>query len=291
MRVLMLVLVALMPSSLAAQAGRAAFAEGIRLLQSGQATRAEKQFERAIAQEPSVGEYHLWLGRAIGVQAQDASVVRQPFLARRVKAAFEKAVALDPSLLDARDGLIQFHLMAPGVMGGDRDEARRQQREIARRDAMRGHLAQATISWRDRDTVATERSLRAAVAAAPDSVAPVMMLGSRLAAWQRSAEAFAAFDAFLARHPQNAMVRYQFGRLAGLTGERLPDAERHLRAVLIEPDWVPVQWMPSKAVVQARLGDVLRRQGRKEDARSAYQAALAMDKDLAIAKDGLKALN
>lgn len=289
MRLLLTLL--LLPSVLAAQAGRSAFAEGRRLMQAGDASRAEKQFERAIALEPTVGEYHLWLGNAVGFQARDASVVRQPFLARRIKAAYEKAVALDPSLLDAREGLIQFHLLAPGVMGGDRAEARRQQQEIARRNPMRGHLAQANISWRDRDTVATERALRAAVAAAPDSAMPVMMLGSRLGSWQRNAEAFAALEQYLARHPANTAVRYQFGRLAALTGDRLPEAERHLRALLDGPAWESMPWMPSRAVVQARLGDVLRRQGRKDDARSAYQAALSLEKDLGIAKDGLKALN
>lgn len=287
----LLVTLLLLPNLLAAQAGRSAFAEGRRLMQAGEATRAEKQFERAIALEPGVGEYHLWLGNAVGLQARDANVVRQPFLARRIKSAFERAVALDPSLIDAREGLLQFHLIAPGVMGGDPAKAREQQREIARRNPMRGHLAQAAISWRDRDTVATERALRAAVTAAPDSAAPVVMLASRLAAWQRSAEAFTAYEQFLARHPQDIPVRYQFGRLAAVTGERLPAAERHLRALVDGPEWETAQWMPSRAVVQARLGDVLRRQGRKEDARSAYQAALSLERDLGIAKDGLKALN
>lgn len=253
--------------------------------------KAEKQFEKAIAAEKGVSDYHLWLGRAVGQQAQGASVVKQPFMARRIKAEFEKAVELDPNQLDARDGLIQFYLMAPGVMGGSVDKAKEQQREIAKRDAVRGHMAQANIHWHARDTVATERALRAAVAAVPDSAMPTLQLGSRLANWGRVPEAFATYDAFLARHPTNVPTRFQYGRLAAITGENLAQGERHLRALLADDAWTSGNFVPSRAAVHARLGDVLRRQEKKDAARTAYQQALALDKENQIAKDGLKALN
>jgi tetratricopeptide (TPR) repeat protein len=277
--------------SVRAQAGRAAYNEGMRLMQQGKFADAETRFERAIAQEGGVGEYHLQLGRAVGAQAMSASVVRQPFMARRIKSEFETAVRLDPSLLDAREGLMQFHLFAPSVMGGDIAEARRQQQEIARRNAMRGQMALAMLAWRNRDTVGTERALRAAVAAAPDSVGPAVSLAQRQAGWGRSAAAFATLDGYLARHPNNLIARYQYGRLAATTGEQLPRAEGYLRSVIADRSWQPSQWIPSRAAAQARLGDVLRKQGKKEDARAAYTAALALDRDLTIAKEGLRALN
>lgn len=277
--------------ALAAQAGRALYDEGMRLMQQGKHADAEKRFERAIEREPSVGRYHLALGQAIGAQAQNANVVRQPFMARRIKQEFETAVRLDPDLLDARDGLIQFHLMAPGVMGGDPAEARRQQAEIARRNPVRGHMAQANIHWRSRDTVATERSLRAAVDAAPDSVGPVVMLAQRQAGWQRTAAAFSTIEGFLARKPESVSARYQYGRLAAVTGQNLPRAEQFLRALVDDTSWQPSQWAPSRAATHARLGDVLRRQGKKDEARSHYNTALSLDRNLTIARDGLAALN
>jgi tetratricopeptide (TPR) repeat protein len=263
----------------------------MRFMQTGKFADAEKRFERAISLEKGVGEYHLQLGRAVGAQTPQASVVRQPFMARRIKSEFETAVRLDPSLLDAREGLMQFHLFAPGVMGGDPAEARRQQREIAQRNAMRGHMAQAMLTWRNRDTVGTERALRAAVAAAPDSVGPVVGLAQRQASWGRTAAAFTTLDGYLARYPNNLLARYQYGRLAATTGEQLPRAETYLRSVIADQTWQPSQWIPSRAAVQGRLGDVLRKQGKKEDARAAYTAALALDRDLTIAKEGLRALN
>ncbi|MBX3132342.1 MAG: tetratricopeptide repeat protein [Gemmatimonadaceae bacterium] len=280
-----------LPSQAPASPGAADFNAGMAHMRAGNPDRAERSFERAIEKEPRNGTYHLWLGNAVGQQAQNASVVRQPFMARRIRNSFERAVALDPNLLDARDGLIQFYLAAPSVMGGDVNKAREQQAEIAKRDVVRGHIAAANIAWHGRDTVATERALRAAVAAAPDSAAPVLSLGARQYNWGRPADAFATYEGFLRRHPQNIPVRYQYGRLAALTGENLTTAERHLRGILAVEEWPPNNFSPSKAAAHARLGDVLRRQGKRDEARAAYNTALGLDANLQLAKDGLRALN
>lgn len=273
-----------------AQASTGAFDEGVRLMRLNRPDAAEKQFERAIASDERNGTYHLWLGRAIGQQAATASVLRQPFMARRIRSEFERAVALDPELIDARDGLIQFYLMAPAVMGGSEAKAREQQREIVRRSAYRGHLASANIGWAMRDTVATERALRAAVAAAPDSILPVLSLSQRQAAWGRTTAAFATLDEFLARNPRDIAMRFQVGRLAAVSGQELPRGERVLRELLAEPEWEPTNSRPARAAVHYRLGVVLEKSGRKPDAKVSYERALALDPQLKPAKDALTAL-
>lgn len=280
------------PSGLDAQAGPGArdFEAGRTHMRASQPDRAERSFERAIEREPRNGLYHLWLGNAVGMQAASASVVRQPFLARRIKAAFERAVELDPDLLDAREGVLQFHLFAPAVMGGDKAEARRQQREIARRDPVRGHVAAANIAWSNRDTATTERELRAAIALQPDSLTATTTLASRLVSWKRPTEAFALWDRVLARQPQSVLARYQYGRIAAITGSNLPQAERHLRAILAIDTWPESNWSLNKATAHARLGDVLRQQGKRDEARVAYDRALALDPNSQVAKDGKRAL-
>ncbi len=64
-------------------------------------------------------------------------------MAPKLRDAFEKTVQLDPNNLDARESLLQFYLQAPSVVGGGKDKAQAQAREIAKRDPARGHLAQA----------------------------------------------------------------------------------------------------------------------------------------------------
>lgn len=287
---LLLALLLSLSTGSAAQAGKAAFDEGVRLMRQNKAEAAEKQFERAVAADPRNGTYHLWLGNAVGQQAGSASAIRQPFMARRIKAEFERAVALDPELLDARDGLIQFYLMAPGVMGGSAAKAREQQREIAKRSAFRGQLAAAAVAWADKDTAGTERALRAAIAAEPDSARTAISLAQRQAGWGRTAAAFATLDEFLARHPRDIAVRFQIGRLAANSGQQLERGEKLLRALIAEPEWESTNQRPSRAAVHYRLGMVLEKSGRTPDARAAYERALALDPQLKPAKDALAAL-
>jgi len=285
-----LFLLCVTPVALAAQPDRAALAEGMRLLQANEPAKAEAQFAKAIAANPKVGEYHLRLGQAVGAQAATASTVRQPFLARRVKAAFEEAIALDPSLVEAREGLIFFYAFAPGVMGGSEEKAREQQRALLRLNPMRGQMAAATLAARARDTTGVERALRAAIAAAPDSSAPVVQLSQRQAGWGRTAAAFATLDAFLARRPTDLAVRIQYGRLAGTSGQQLAKGERYLREVLAGPTWPATIGVPSRAQVHYRLGMILEKSGRVADARSAYQQAIATDPALKSAREALEKL-
>ncbi len=286
----LILMLALVAFPVQAQRGKAAFDEGMRLMRANQPAQAETQFERAVAADERNGVYHLWLGNAVGQQAATASTVRQPFLARRIKAEYERAVELDPNLLDAREGLINFYMLAPGFMGGSPAKAREQQRVIAARNAYRGHVAASTIATFARDTVGAERALRSAIAAAPDSVRPVVTLAQRQASWGRVPAAFATLDEALKRRPTDIALRYQVGRLAATTGQQLPRGEQLLRQLLTEPEWPVEALLPSRATVHFRLGTVLEKVGKKPDARAQYERAIALDPQLKPAKDALAAL-
>jgi tetratricopeptide (TPR) repeat protein len=95
--------------------------------------RAIEWFEKAVEQESANSDYHLWLGRAYGQQALRSNILIQPFLAKKVKAHFEQAVALNPDNLAARADLQEYYEKAPGFLGGSPEKARQQAEEIARR--------------------------------------------------------------------------------------------------------------------------------------------------------------
>ncbi len=284
---LFLMLPALAPSPVDAQAGRARFDEGMRLMVLEQPRGAEARFEAAVQAEPGVAQYHYWLGRSVGMQAARASKLKLPFLARRIKAEFERAVALDPMMIDPRDGLVFFYLIAPRIMGGSPAKAREQQRAIARLDAMRGHQASAWIAWQGRDTVATEAAFREALAAAPDSARPVLGLALRQVAWGRTDDAFATLGEFLARHPRDISVRFALGRLSATSGEELPRGEAELRGLLAEPEWEASIEEPTRAAVLYRLGMILEKRGQHPDARTSYEEALKLEPTLRPAQVAL----
>ncbi len=66
--------------------------------------------ERSVELDPRSSVAYDWLGRAYGGQAQHASKLKLPFLAGKTRGAWEKAIALDPNNLDARQDLSLIHI-------------------------------------------------------------------------------------------------------------------------------------------------------------------------------------
>jgi hypothetical protein len=72
--------------------------------------------------------YHLWLGHAYSRQLSTAGFLRKPFIARRSGEAYDMAVKLDPTSIDAAEARLAFFLGAPGIVGGGVDKARAEAR-------------------------------------------------------------------------------------------------------------------------------------------------------------------
>ena len=233
-------------------------------------------FEKATKLAPRSSEAHLWLGRAIGVQAATANVLRQPFLARRLKHTVDRAIELDPENIDARELRWRFYLMAPAVMGGGEGHARTEAAEVLQRNRYRGLLLNASTANRAKDFATAERHYKAAVVEHPDSIGVASVYASWLADRNRSAEAFAVIDAYQKRHPSDPQSLFQVGRLAAATGQQLERGEAALRKYLAAPP-PPALNFPSLSVVHLRLGNIAERRGNTQAARAAYEQALKLD--------------
>jgi tetratricopeptide (TPR) repeat protein len=121
--------------------------------------------ERLASGCPESSEAHLWLARAYGEKARASgvfSLVKAYALARKAKASWEKAVALDPDNVLARSDLVEYHVRAPAIVGGDAAEARRQADEILRRNPARGHLAWGSIHEAGKEYAKAETEFRCA---------------------------------------------------------------------------------------------------------------------------------
>ncbi|MFN9577287.1 MAG: tetratricopeptide repeat protein, partial [Gemmatimonadota bacterium] len=182
---------------------------------------AAERFEDAIAIDGAKAEYHLWAGNAYGVEAQRANVLRQGLLARRVKAAFERAVALDPTLIDARNGLLGYYLYAPGFMGGSVAKAKEQATALLALDAFIGRSALASVAIKQDDLAGAERELVTLLRDFPDSGRAVASLGNFYADRARPADAFRTFEQWVAKHPKDPLGYYGIGRTAAVTGQQL----------------------------------------------------------------------
>jgi tetratricopeptide (TPR) repeat protein len=249
-------------------------------------------FERAIKADGRTAEYYLWLGIALGLQAREGGRLRQATLAKRAKGAFERAVALDPSNVGAREGLVRFYSVAPGIVGGSMRKAREHAAAIARVSPMRGQIANGMIREREKDFAGAERDYLAASSSSPDSAAPLMALGALYQRVEQWDKAFEAYERALAlsdiEFPEALSAHYQFGRTGALSGRRLDDSERSLKR------WIerapPATSDRRVARTRARLGMVYARQGRKDLARAEFEAALRLNPNDADARAGLAAL-
>lgn len=267
----------------------AAFWLGKTLMAENKPGDAEDWFDKAAALDPRSSEYQLWVARAIGVQAQRANIMRQPFLARRTKAAVDKAIALDASNIDAREMRWQFYVMAPGFMGGGMDHAREEAAEILRRNRYRGQFIALQMAGRARDTVTGERTIKAMVAEYPDSLQPVSLYASRLVDGGRVSEAFAVVEAYQKRRPADPVALYQVGRLASVSGQQLDRGEEALRKYLtLAPP--PATNVPTLSIAHFRLGSIREKRGDKAAARAEYETAVRLDGRNEQAKKALAAL-
>ena len=117
---------------------------------------AVDEYEEAVDLAPDSALYYSRLGQALGMKAQKSSVIKKAFLAPKVKSAFERAVELDPTLINARINLANFYLRAPAIMGGDLEKAREQAQALIRMNNINGKFVLAAIYLKEDKADSTE---------------------------------------------------------------------------------------------------------------------------------------
>ena len=106
---------------------------------------AVDHMDLAVELIPSSADYQYGLGAAYGTKAQNAGIIKQALLAPKIKGAFEKAVSLNPKLVDAHVGLAQYYWRAPGIMGGDMEKAFKEADIAVQLDEWKGRPLKANI--------------------------------------------------------------------------------------------------------------------------------------------------
>jgi len=248
--------------------------EQARALLPSQAEKAQELMEKAVAEKPNDARRHYQLGEVYGVIAQQGGMFKAASMAGKVRDEFAKAVQLDPNLLDARFGLMEFYLQAPGFMGGSEDKAREQANEIRKRDALAGHRAFAAIAAKNKDMNAARAEYIAAVRENPTAAkthywyAVFLMTGDKnYAASLKEMEAALALDA-------NYMAAvFQIGHLAAITGANYVRGEESLKKYLA---YKPASDEPGHHRTHYWLGVLYEKQGKKAEARAEYQTALRL---------------
>lgn len=291
-------------------------------IEAGELEAAQPLAEKAAAALPRRADVRFWMAVVYGRQAESAGLLRRWGLARRFKKEAEAAAALDPSFIDARMALIDFHLRAPSIVGGDEARAEALAAELARLDPSRGWLARARIARHHRRNDTIEELYRRAVEAdrhsygalvelarfylfeakryddAEDAAARAVKLdASRAAAYPLLAGVYARqkrwsdLDAVLAQLdaqvPDDRYAYYFAAAVLLAHTDELARAERFLRQYLAQE---PEIGTAPHTVAHLQLGKVLARQGRTRDAVQELETLLALDPGAKDAKAELARL-
>jgi len=227
-----------------------------------------------------------WLGRACGQKAQNAGYISGYKLARRVQAAFERAVEIDPKNGAAVDDLSEYYIAAPAIIGGGVDKAEALAKHSLTAAPQAAHRTQALVAEANKDYGRAEDEFRAAV-----------MVAGRPEAWVDLGHYYArrrqfdlAVDALrkcmAADRAMDAAVVDAASILMEMDREQ-ETAEKMLRGYLAgnaKSDAAPA------FKVHVQLGDLLLKKGDKDGAKIEMEKALAMVHDYAPAKKALQSL-
>jgi tetratricopeptide (TPR) repeat protein len=264
------------------------FGQAQELMRRQQFAAAVPLLEKCVAAEPGRSRFHQWLGRALGLQAAQKGITSSVMSVRKVKAALEKAIELDPLNLEARNDLAIMYVAVPRLLGGSKPKAAEQVAFIRRHDP-------ALAMQIDGDFLASEKKYDAALAAYTESARlhsrPIIYVRISLVHQQNKEweKAFAALERALALDANHPLALYQIGRTAALSGTQLDRGEKSLRTYLAMPVREELE-NPSIAAAHFRLGNILEKKGDSASARAEYETSLKIDPKQKLAREALAKL-
>jgi Tfp pilus assembly protein PilF len=252
----------------------------------GDSDAAIEILEKAVAQSPKSAEAHYWLASAYGAKVQAGGMFAAAQYASNIKEEFEKAVALDPKYVDARYGLVQVYAGAPALMGGSYEKASEQAKEIKAIDPVVGHRAYAFIYSQQSKLDLANKEYVDAIREQPNSGKAHSFFGQYLVNVEKNyTAAFAEFETALKVDPKYMAALYHLGRAASLANANLARGEEALKRYVA---YTPKENEPTLASGHTFLGAVYEKEGKKAEAKQAYETALKLNPTLKTPAEGLK---
>ena len=252
----------------------AASREVVDLLQAQDYDAALEKAQAQVDSNQGSAEAYYWLGAVNGRLAQTSSIFSKLGYAKAVRKAFQRAAELDPKQIEARMGLIQFHLQAPGLAGGDEDLVPGLVQQITAIDVGAGYRAQAIVKQIGDDPAGAQMLYRKALSHNPADLDALSTMVGLLSAEKKIAEAETLVLAALAKEPGNLKIQYQKAKCAALGGTDPVGGLTIVDTVLAAK---PAIEGLSIAGAHWRRGQILARLGRKAEAIQALERSQALD--------------
>jgi tetratricopeptide (TPR) repeat protein len=249
------------------------FVAGQQALRADDAEKAADLFEKATSMNPNDAEYHYYLGRAYGRLAQSGSLFKQASMAKKTMNEFERAVELDPDYIDGRFALLEYYITAPGIVGGSEEKAAQQAAEIKKRDSLTGHRAYARIYSRQKKEDLALKEMIASVREQPNSAKAHYFYASYLLGQKNYKGASEEFEAAIRLDATYMPPYFRIGQTAALSQTNHGRGAEALTKYLT---YKPAADEPRHERTWYWLGRIYEDQGKKTDAKAAYQNSLRL---------------
>ena len=276
--------------------------------------------QHAVELDGKNSDFHLKLGQVYGEMAARASIFAAGPLAIKFRKEVEIALQLNPQNLEALDSMMQFKFQAPGLMGGDKDQARALAAKIMSINASEGYISNSKLAELQKNIEEVENCYRKAVEANPRNYHALTLLAkfyshsphakydlalknaqqavtldsSRAEAYGILARVLAlqglwsdlepVFTKAQERVGDDLLPFYEAAQALVETGKELSRAEGYAKRYLSQE---PEGDEPGIADAHRLLGLVFEKQGRTSEARTEFETAVRLRPSFKAAKDDL----
>jgi tetratricopeptide (TPR) repeat protein len=229
---------------------------------------AVDQMERATELAPQNADYQYGYGAALGMKAQNSGILKQAFLAPKVKKAFLRAVELNPNLVQARIGLAQYYVRAPSIMGGNEEKGWQEIDTAITLDEYQGRVAKAGLLTSEKKFDQAEQELKSLSSKYPRDWRVWNSLSGFYIRQKRNAEGINAAQKFVQIRPDTAESYKSLGQAQLQDGEYDSAIDNLKKALQLDKDHITATYLLAKTYDA---------KGMKREARESYQRVLDLN--------------
>ncbi len=253
------------------------FRLGLAYLNSpGSSEKAVEHLEKAATLNRGNAEYHFKLAEAYARDFSFANIFRKPFLAARVRDELELAVRFNPTSIEYREGLIQYYVMAPAILGGSYSRAREEANAMSANDQYFSLLAHANINAEEGDHQRATALFMRAIAMRPGHWIGYQRFGAYCVNIQEIDRAIEQFRMFVTLRP-DTLASHENLASAFVRKRAYGEAiDSYVRALELDP---------SQSALLYRIAQLYEFKGSTNDAVTFYQKYLVSAPSGRLAED------
>jgi len=231
---------------------------------------AIEHLEEAVELNPRNADYAFAMGQAYGMKTGKASILKQPFLAPKVKSWFEKTIELNPKHLGGHIGVAQYCSQAPSIMGGDMARAWKEVDIVRSLDRYQGAMLKANLLRREKKFAEAEAEYKLYCTSNPNDWRGWKNLGYYYLGQKQTDASIEAFDRYVATKPETADAYDSLGE--ALLAKR--DYDKAIAAFK-----TALYYDKNTLTSIDQLAQSYEGKGMKKEARETYQWYASVEKD------------